>query len=80
MPVGTWVNLTAEATFCTFWPPGPLDRKKSIFRSSDRSSTSESSSSAAGSTSTRANDVCRLRAGSKGEIRTRRCTPTSALR
>ena len=27
MPVGRWVKRTADATFCTFWPPGPAGPK-----------------------------------------------------
>ena len=63
MPVGRWVRRTAEATFCTFWPPGPLDRKVSIFTSSARISTSDSLSTA-GIISTLAKEVCRRLLGS----------------
>src|SRR3989304_4382571 len=50
MPVGRCVRRTAVATFFTFWPPGPLAWKMSIFSSSSRMSTS--TSSAAGRTAT----------------------------
>ena len=33
IPVGRWVMRTAESVVFTLWPPGPLERKTSIWRS-----------------------------------------------
>ena len=43
MPVGIWVNRTAEEVLLTFWPPAPEERNTSILISSSRSSISLSS-------------------------------------
>ena len=56
IPVGICVILTAELVFCICCPPGPLDRKVSILRSSGFIETSASLSTS-GMTSTRANEV-----------------------
>ena len=63
MPVGRWVRRTAEATFWTFWPPGPLERKVSILMSSGRRVMSDSLSTA-GRISTLAKEVWRRLLGS----------------
>ena len=78
MPVGTWVMRTAVSFFCTFWPPAPLERKVSI--GLVRVDLLFSLFEEPGMTSTEANEVCRRLFASKGEIRTSRCTPRSALR
>ena len=78
MPVGMWMSRTAVEVFWTFWPPAPEERKTSIFTSSGFTCTSRSASTS-GITSTRAKDVCRRCAASKGESRTSRWTPRSDL-
>src|SRR5438874_3598702 len=78
MPVGRCVMRTAESAVLTPCPPGPDARKTSTRSSSSRTLTSTSSTS--GTTATEAKLVWRRLEASKGEIRTRRCTPVSPRR
>jgi hypothetical protein len=78
MLVGRWVMRTAESAVLTPCPPGPEERNTSIRSSSSLISTSTSSTS--GTTETEAKLVCRRLEASNGEMRIRRCTPTSPLR
>src|SRR6478735_2779552 len=79
MPVGRCVMRTAESVVLTLWPPGPLERKTSIF-SSFSGMSMESSLSMSGMTSTAAKLVWRRPWLSNGLIRTRRCVPASTER
>ncbi len=78
MPVGRCVMRTAESAVLTPCPPGPEERYTSTRSSSSLITTSTSSTS--GITATEANEVCRRLEASNGEMRIRRCTPTSLLR
>ncbi len=78
MPDGLWVTRTALEVVFTDWPPGPLDRKVSMRRSSSRITISKSVSRS-GYTSTEANEVCLLPEASKGEMRMSRWMPDSPL-
>ena len=79
-PVGMWVMRTAESVVLTDCPPGPLERYTSIRSSSAGISMSSSAeASSIGITSSEANEVWRRFCASNGLIRTRRCTPRSAL-
>ena len=77
-PVGICVMRTAESVVFTCWPPLPPDRYVSMRRSSLRMLISMDSS-ISGETYTLANDVWRRLAWSKGDMRTRRCTPISLV-
>ena len=79
MPVGMCVMRTAESVVLTDWPPGPEERKTSIF-SSPSGMSMESVLSMSGMTSTAAKEVWRRPWLSKGEIRTRRWVPASTER
>ena len=79
MPVGMWVIRMAESVLFTFWPPAPELRNVSM-RTSAGLTLISMSSSTSGYTKTEAKEVCLRALESKGEMRTRRCTPTSALR
>ena len=79
IPVGRWTTRTAESVVFTPWPPGPEARITSM-RSSSGLSTTSTSSSTSGITSTPAKEVWRRPEASKGEGRTRRCTPASGER
>ena len=68
----------AESVLLTCCPPAPLERYVSTRRSSSRMSISISPSMS-GTTSIEAKDVWRRALASNGEMRTRRCTPPSAL-
>ena len=79
VPVGRCVMRTAESVVLTDWPPGPLERKTSIFRSFSGISM-VSVCSMSGTTSTAAKLVWRRPWLSNGLIRTRRWVPPSTLR
>src|SRR5881628_3468626 len=76
--VGRCVIRTAEDVLLTCCPPFPEARYTSIRRSSSLISISMSSSTT-WYTNTDAKDVWRRDCASNGEMRTRRCTPFSAL-
>ena len=57
-PVGRWVMRMADSVLLMCWPPAPLERKVSIFRSFG--SIRISTSSASGSTATVTAEVCIL--------------------
>src|SRR5262249_1235717 len=78
MPVGRCVIRTAESVVFTDCPPGPEERKTSIFRSF--SSTSTSTSSASGMTATVAVDVWMRPCDSVTGTRWTRCVPPSYLK
>ncbi len=69
---------TAESVVLTLWPPGPLARNTSMWRS--LSSTATSTSSASGSTSTVADDVWMRPWLSVTGTRCTRCGPPSNLK
>ena len=69
---------TAESVVLTLWPPGPLERNTSIWRS--LSSIATSTSSASGSTSTVADDVWMRPWLSVTGTRCTRCGPPSYLK
>ena len=69
---------TAESVVFTDWPPGPDERKTSIFRSFR--STSRSTSSASGITATVAVEVWMRPCDSVSGTRWTRCVPPSNLK
>lgn len=79
IPVGIWVILTALSVLLTLWPPAPPDRIRSIFKSDSLMWKRVDPSPRIGITATAANEVWRRFPLSNGEMRTSRCTPTSAL-
>jgi hypothetical protein len=79
MPVGTWVMRIAESVLLMCWPPAPEARKVSVRRSAGIDLDLDLSS-ISGYTYRLAKLVWRPPEESKGDLRTRRCTPVSVRR
>ena len=79
IPEGRWVTRTALSVLFTCCPPGPEDRNRSICSSEGRIRREETASEM-GERDTEANEVWRRWFLSKGEMRTKRCTPDSRER
>ena len=79
MPVGMWRTRTPVSTLLTFCPPCPPERNVS-HSMSDGLISMLIVSSTSGYTKTELKVVWRLPWELNGDMRTRRCTPDSALR